>query len=459
MSNTRTIRASALALAVIGTLFVGQAAASGFQLREQSVKNLGKANAGSIVGKDASNVSLNPAAMTNLDQTTVQADVTVIDLTAEFSGGGNVLGSPAAPLVGGNGGDPGDPTVVPNMSIVIPMKGALEGLTLGASVGAPFGLATTYEQGWVGRYRALTSDVKAVDLTLSAAVKPIDSLSIGVGLIYERAEATLSKAIDFGTAICAQAAPNPATTCFNPVWPLYGLYRPQSADGIFEVQGSSTDIGYVAGLQWVPHERFAFGVSYRSEIKHELEGRLDFQNVPAILANDPRFQDGDGGAKLVTPAISTVSVKVGVTDSLRLLADYQQTEWKSLRDVTIVRDNGTIVGAEPFGWTDSDFYSLGLEFDLSDAITLRGGVGKDQSPTNDLHRTPRLPDNDRMIYAIGATWNVSPSLSLDAAFQRITIDEPAIALPVDAAGGNTSTLVGSFDGHANLFGVSAQYRF
>ena len=66
MRNTLTLRTSALALAVVGTLFVGQAAASGFQLREQSVKNLGKSSAGSMVGKDAAVVSLNPAAMVNL---------------------------------------------------------------------------------------------------------------------------------------------------------------------------------------------------------------------------------------------------------------------------------------------------------------------------------------------------------------------------------------------------------
>ena len=105
MSHTRSFRASALALAVLGALVAGQAGASGFQLREQSVKNLGKSNAGSLVGKDASNVSLNPAAMTNLDKNTFQADITVIDLTAEFTGSGRVLGSPAAPLSGGNGGD------------------------------------------------------------------------------------------------------------------------------------------------------------------------------------------------------------------------------------------------------------------------------------------------------------------------------------------------------------------
>ena len=461
MSHIR-YRASALALAVLGALVAGQAGATGFQLREQSVKNLGKANAGSIVGKDAANVSLNPAAMTNLDKNTFQTDITVIDLTADFTGGGGVLGSPAAPLIGGNGGDPGAPTVVPNMAAVFPLN---DKVTVGASIGAPFGLATKYDHGWVGRYRALDSDVKAIDLTLSAAFKPTDSLSLGVGLIYERAEAILSKAIDFGTAICASQAPvqiingQPVVrydlTCFNSAFP----FKPQQMDGTFEVAGSDTSFGYIAGLQFKPNEQLTLGLSYRSEIKHELEGSLDFANVPAILGADPRFQDGDGGAQLTTPAITTVSVSYGFTDSFRVMADYQSTGWSSLDAVTIKRDSGTVVGSEPFEWKDTDFLSIGAEFDISEAFTIRGGVAQDESPTNDTHRTPRLPDNDRMLYSIGATWNMSESLSIDAAFQRITIDAPTINLPVDAAAGNTSTLVGEFDGHANLFGVSMQYRF
>ena len=459
MSNPRIHRASALALAVLGTLFVGQAAASGFQLREQSVKNLGKSNAGSAVGKDAATVSLNPAAMTNLTTNTFQADVTVIDLTAEFNGGGSVLGVPQAPLAGGNGGDPGDPTVVPNMSAVFPMKGALEGLTLGASIGAPFGLATEYEDGWVGRYRALNSDVTVIDLTLSAAFKASDGVSIGFGLVYERAEAILSKAIDFGTAICASAAPGGAA-CFNPAFPI----KPQQQDGHFEVSGDSTSIGYIVGAQIAPNDRLAIGVSHRSEIKHDLEGTVDF-DVPAAAAavlgsaRMAAYTDGEGGARLVTPAITTVSIKYGFTDNFRVLADYQSTGWSSLHDVTITRDNGTVVGSEPFEWEDTDFYSLGAEFDLSDAFTLRGGIGKDESPTNDTHRTPRLPDNDRTLYSIGATWNMSENMSIDAAYQRIEIDSPVVALGVDPASANLSTLNGTFSGHANLFGVSMQYRF
>jgi len=463
-TTTRGVRATALALAVLGTLAAGQAAASGFQLREQSVKNLGKSNAGSIVGKDASNVSLNPAAMTNLDTTTIQNDITVIDLSADFTGGGSILGAstiPSAALTGSTGGDPGDPTVVPNLAVVIPMKGALEGLTLGASIGAPFGLKTDYESGWVGRYRALTSDLKTVDLTLSAAIKPTESLSVGVGLIYERAEATLSKAVDFGTAICAAQAPIVSgvprydLTCFNPAFP----FRPQMLDGKFQVSGDDTGIGYVAGLQFAPNERFALGLSYRSEIDHELEGDVDFQNVPALLAADPRFMDSAGGAKLTTPAVWTASVSYAFTQQFRMLADFQRTDWSSLRNVTITRASGTVVGAEPFNWKNTKFYSVGAEYDLSDAFTLRAGVGSDESPTNDVARTPRLPDNDRMLYSVGASWNMSEHLSVDAAFQRITIDDPTINLPVDAAAGNTSTLVGKYSGHANLFGVSMQYRF
>ena len=450
-TNTRSFRATALALAVLGTLAAGQASASGFQLREQSVKNLGKSNAGSIVGKDASNVSLNPAAMTNLDKNTLQADVTVIDLSADFTGGGRVLGSPAAPLTGGNGGDPGDPTAVPNMAAVFPLKGALEGMTVGVSVGAPFGLKTEYENGWVGRYRALTSDVKVVDLTLSAAFKATDGVSVGFGLIYERADVTLSKAIDFGTAICASS--NPAN-CFNPVYP----FKPQQMDGAFEVKGDGTSIGYVIGGQIAPNDKLTIGFSHRSEIKHDLEGTLDFQNVPALLANDPRFQDGDGGARLVTPKITTLSIMYGVTDAFRVLADYQATGWSSLQDVTIKRSNGTVVGSEDFSWEDTDFFSVGVEYDISPAFTLRAGVGQDESPTNDATRTPRLPDNDRMLYSIGASWEISDHLSVDAAYQRINIDDPEINLGVHAPS-DLSTLTGTYSGSANLFGVSMQYRF
>ena len=77
--------------------------------------------------------------------------------------------------------------------------------------------------------------------------------------------------------------------------------------------------------------------------------------------------------------MTTISLSYGFTDSFRVMADYQSTGWSSLQDVTIKRANGTVVGSEDFSWKDTDFVSVGVEYDLSEAFTLRAGVGQDES--------------------------------------------------------------------------------
>ncbi|QNP41827.1 OmpP1/FadL family transporter [Lysobacter solisilvae (ex Woo and Kim 2022)] len=455
MNNRITL--SALALGIAGVLTYGQAHASGFQLRESSVKNLGRSNAGSAVfNGDANAVTGNPAAMSSFDKTTVRADVTAIDLSFQFKGDGRAAAAfgPNAPaLTGSDGGDAGDLTPVPNISAVFPMHGALEGLTLGASIGAPFGLKTEYEDGWVGRYHALKSDVKVVDFTMSASVKLHDRFSVGAGLIYERAEATLTKAIDFGTALCSGSG-NPAN-CFNPAFP----FHPQSADGKFSVEGDDSGFGWLVGAQWQPTDALTVGFSHRSEVDHEIQGDIDF-TLPASVqaALGPRaagFADGTGGADLTLPSITTVSVRYDITDSVRVLADWQATDWSSLRTIDVKRSNGTSLGAEEFDWNDTEFYSLGAEWDMNDKFTLRAGFAVDETPTHDETRTPRLPDNDRKLYSVGVTWQLSDAFSVDAAYQRIEVDNPKMNV-VSSSG---SLLVGEAEGSANLFGIAAQYSF
>ncbi len=455
MQTASRLTLSALALGVLGVLAAGQADASGFQIRENSVKNLGRANAGTAVAwGDASVVMNNPAAMSNLDRTTFQADVTVIDLTAEFDGSGTTaLGAPGGPLSGGDGGDPGEPTPVPAMSFVMPLSGSLESVTLGAGISAPFGLKTEYDADWMGRYDAITSDVQIVDLTLSAAVEFTENFSVGAGVIIEHADVTLSKAIDFGTALCAMQNP---MNCFNPMYP----FHPQQQDGLIEVSGDSTSFGFVVGAQWKIGDNVRIGYSHRTQIGHELEGTADF-TLPASVAATfgglqiHSYDDGPIWANLDVPSVDTLSVGWNLSDTTRLYADAQLTGWSSLPSVDIYRPGGTPVGNESFEWSDSWFYAVGGEWDYSDAFTFRAGVGYDETPTNDQHRTPRLPDNDRMVYTLGMTWNLSEALSVDAAYMRVEIDSPT----VDTHSSSSSNLVGEFDGHADLLGFSAQYRF
>ena len=92
---------------------------------------------------------------------------------------------------------------------------------------------------------------------------------------------------------------------------------------------------------------------------------------------------------------------------------------------------------------------------MFDIGPFRGDIGYDETPTNAAHRTPRLPDNDRMVYTLGHDLERDRSVQRRRVHMRVEIDSPT----ADTHSSSSSSLVGSFDGHADLVGVSAQYRF
>ena len=446
-NNPRNPKVSLLAIGIAGLLvFASNAQAAGFQLKENSVRSMGSAFAGTAAKSgDSSVVANNPAVMTQFEGNTFQIDVTAIDLSYEFKG--TATDAFGRPMSGSNGGDAGGLTPVPAMSYIRKLD---NGVALGAMVSAPFGLATDYEDNWVGRYFAHTSDLRVVDLALSGAVDLSDKFSLGIGAIVSRADVTLSKAVDFGTLLYS----NPATR------PL-PFAQPQAADGFIEVEGDATGYGWLVGAHFRPSERVAIGASYRSEIDYEIAGTADWTvpgNVAAVFGASPLiaplFQDGDATAQLTTPSVLSVGASWQATDRLTLLASWARTGWESLREVRIQFDNPDPDAVEPFEWKNTTFASIGAEFKLSDTFTLRAGVADDETPTSIEHRTPRLPDDDRRWYSIGATWQASDALDLNFGVTHIKPRDPK----VDFASGG-SRISGPFDGGANLYGVSAQYRF
>jgi len=439
-TNPRFKQSTVLAVGIAAALaFAGQAQAAGFQLKENSVKSQGTSFAGTAAKTgDSSVVTNNPAVMTQFEGTTVQADLTVIDLNYEFQGSGT--DTVGRPLNGSNGGNAGDVTPIPAFSVVHKLD---NGVALGAMVSAPFGLKTEYDAGWVGRYSALKSEVQIIDLALSGAVDITDRFSVGIGVIASRADVTLSRGVDFGALL------NPALS--------------QTQDGIADVQGDDNGFGYLLGAHFRPTDTVSIGVSYRSEIDYELSGTADW-TVPTFVrgalsgnpATDALFRDGGVTANLTTPSILNIGAAWQVTDALQLSATYAETNWSSLREVRIQFDNPDPDSVEPFEWQDSYFAAVGAEYKLNESWKLRGGVAYDESPTSIEHRTPRLPDANRLFYSVGATWAMSDAFDLNFAYTRIEPRDPKVNTRTDAGLGRVA---GDFDGSANLFGVSAQYRF
>lgn len=454
------IRMSALALGIAGAMAAGQAHAAAFQLKENSAKAQGRAmaGAGSALG-DASVVVNNPAVMSTFTDKAIQVDLTAVDLSFEFSGGGSAAaGSPLAqPLSGGNGGNAGGLSAIPAMSFVMPLSDDLQYLTIGAMISAPFGLKTEYDRTWAGRYHAVESDLKFIDLTVAASVELGETVSFGFGAIYEHAEVTLSNAIDFGSGICA----NPQTTalCFLPN-PVQGPYGPQRNDGFATINGTSNSLGWLVGLNWRPSDSVSLGYAYRSEIDHEVRGTADFEvpaNVVPIFAGSRLYTDTGGGADLTTPDTHTLSGTWMATERLSLMAEAVLTGWDSLEEVRIQYENPAQADtAEDYLWKDSWFYSVGGEYRFSDAFTFRAGVARDDSPVSRPYRSPRLPDQDRMWYSVGLTWAATPNLDINASYVLIDLaDTPE----VDIRSTSGSRLTGDYEGGADLYGISAQYRF
>jgi long-chain fatty acid transport protein len=183
----------------------GAAWGGGFQLFEHSVRGLGTAFAEQAAASDPSTVFWNPAGMTRLPGRQLSVAGYVLKPTGHFSDQGSrtFLPSPnGLPLSGGDGGDPGDYTAIPNLYYTHALTARWR---VGIAINAPFGLATRYDEQWVGRYYALESELVTFNINPALAYRINDHVSIGGGLNIAYARAKLSNAIDFSTVCLARA--------------------------------------------------------------------------------------------------------------------------------------------------------------------------------------------------------------------------------------------------------------
>lgn len=358
--------------------------------------------------------------------------------TARFTNSGSTAVD-RTPLIGNNGGDAGEDVFVPNFYAAWNLSDRVK---LGLGVNAPFGLATEYDDNWVGRYQAVTSELTTININPTVAAKVTDELSLGLGINIQYANAKLSNAIDFGAIGRGFGLPT----------------RPQSADGFIEVEGDDWSVGYNLGLLYEASPETRIGSPYRSGIDYTLKGDADF-TVPAaagILTRSGRFIDTDARAELKTPDSLSLGFYQQVTPELALLADVTWTNWSKFEELRIQFDNPVQPDSvQPENWKDTIRVGLGVNYAASDALTLRAGVAYDQSPVRDEFRTPRIPDSDRVWLALGASYRPSESLSLDFGYAHLFIGDGSIA-QVSSAG---DTLRGDVESDVDIIGVQLNWRF
>jgi len=461
---------SSYSLLFISTSFLTSITYSaGFGIIENAASGMGNAYAGAAaVAEDTSTIWFNPAGMSYLsDNNGGKAELSntlnIIIAKTEFSDKGSSL-PPALGAATNNGEKNIDETVISPVPTLYYMRPINERLNFGLSVNAPFGSKTLYDEDWVGRYQATETDMKSVNINPSLSWKMNDKLSLGAGVSAQYVEVTLGSSVDsagacraVGVAVATQSNSTALIDHCNATYPKAAQHE---NDTQAVVEGDGFGFGFNLGLLYQPNKMTRLGLSYRSRVKHDLDGKAKFDVDPGLVpatAFTNSFTNRDVEAALDLPESVSFSLAHKVNSRLELLGDVTWTGWSTFDELLVTeKSSGDEVTRVPENWDDVTRISIGANYKYSDKLTLRGGVALDEEPIPSAHfRTPRIPGNDRTWLSLGAGYKVNKKLKLDFGYSHLFLDETAI----DNPGETGYSVRGVYDTSVDIVSAQVNYTF
>ena len=455
--------------ALMLTLGATQAFGTAFQLNEQSGSGLGNAfAAGAAMTDDVSAMWWNPAALSQFPRAQGAAVLNIITPSIKFNNNASVAA--ANQPLGNNGGDAGGYNYVPNMYLSVPIN---QQWTFGLGVNVPFGLTTEYDDGWIGRYQALKSKIETININPAIAWKVTPQFSVGAGVNYQQIKATLTNNVNYSGALLTAAAGAgiaPGSATFNAIAGLTpGL------DSKATITGDDWAFGWNIGFAWDATPQLRLGASYRSEIKYNVSGNINFENptvvlppgTPAQLAgtinalsagvNSQALYGRGVTSDITVPQMANFSMLYRINPQWEIMGDAQWTGWSSIPELRFTASSPPQLPAVPLNWDDTWKLSVGATYKVSDQWKARFGVAYDQTPvTNDP--TARLPDSDRWWLAIGTEYKWTPNWKFDAGFAYIFADSPTFNQNQGSTAGN-ALINGTYDASVWILSMQATYTF
>lgn len=464
----QTTRVAAAIGAVLAALAAGQSYGAGFALQENSGSGMGNAFAGgAAAAEDASTLWSNAAGISRLASPQIASAVHIVTPSFKFRDEGSVAA--AFQPLGGTGGDAGSVNVIPNIYAAMPLNAQW---AVGLGINAPFGLVTEYDDNFIGRFQAIKSDIKTINVNPTVSWRASNTLAFGIGVNWQRVDAELTSRVNYSAAL-AQAAGRAAAGGLIPaalIPTIVGLTP--GLESRVKVEGDDSAWGWNVGVLWDATPQTRVGASYRSSIKYHVDATVSFDQpalptlppalapVVGLLATGVNGALANGGVKadIELPDVANVSVFHRLDDRWDVMADVQYTRWSVFKELRFVRTTGVLLSTTPENFDDAWRVSIGATYHWNDAWTFRGGLAYDQSPTSTADRTPRLPDGDRYWIAVGAQYKFNRNLAVDTGFVYLPVKSPDIS----QNNGSTAAyglLKGSYDASVTIFSAQLTYTF
>ncbi|WP_068809420.1 OmpP1/FadL family transporter [Thauera phenolivorans] len=425
MRKTTLARILPVAMLALGS---GSAAAAGFQLLEQNASGIGNAYAGSAaVAENASTIYFNPAGMTQLQARELSVGLSLVRPSFKFTDQGSDAG-----VLSGGAQDAGDWAALPNAYLSWSLN---EDVYLGIGLGAPFGLITEYNRDWVGSAHSIKFDIKTYNINPSIAWRVNEKVSLGFGLNWQRMEAEYVR----------RAGIYPA--------PIAG--RPLSTS-FATLDADDDSWGWNVGALFSVSEATKFGVSYRSTVKHKLEGSLSVDGpVPAFNA----AATSGAYADVELPDTFILSATHRLDPKWELLGDLSWTGWSSIDKVDINRSSGTLAQRLDTDFQDTWRVAVGANYQLNDAWKLKFGLAYDETPVKNAEkRLTSLPDNDRIWFSFGGQWKPTRASTLDLGAAYLYVDDTRINNG-SAADPSKGLVKGEYDSSVVILGAQYSMSF
>jgi len=469
----RTLARYGAVLTAAACGFAGPARAQGFGVYEQGACVMGRSGTGvASPCDDGSSIFFNPANIANTP------DVMSVGGTLILARGGFT-----DDLTGFRSDMVDKVRPVPSAYLVkgFDFSGTVDRLALGLGVFAPYGLTTEWPDTSEARFLGYRSDIRAIYLQPTAAVRLGKRVTIGGGLDVNFAHLELRQRVDLSAQLAA-----PGITFAN----LGVATGTDFADA--DLSANEVHLGFHVGLgvrltDWLDlgarylgrqSVGFSNGSVTIAQVPTGLVVPADLPGIPAGTPVDLLVASQFTGGGLLTNQSATTTIRlpdqfvagmaVHPIPRVTLLSDVQYTHWKVFDSVTISFEK---LPSEVLHQDNHDVWDfrVGGEFAASPTLTLRGGWYIHNGAAADYAVVPNLPEGDRSSFSLGLGTKVSKGFRFDAAYQYINQgDRRGRTVPLDvsvcgAAGPPCPALVqqnnGLYQFHAHLIGATFSYEF
>jgi long-chain fatty acid transport protein len=447
-----------LSVLLVLALTASTSFAAGFRLPEAGAKAMGMGFAFTAQADDPSAIYYNPAGIIQLDGMNFMGGATFIK-----ANGGKYEGTTPLSAGGTITEEQKDLNfVVPNVYLT---KKVSKDFAYGIGVFAPFGLGLEYTSPWF-RNVLTKVDVQTIVLNPTVAFNVTDMLSVGFGVDFMYGKAKLNR-----TSVVHNITGSPWTDLLVDQVDLYKL----------SMDGDGTAWGYNLGMLLRPSENVKVGLSYRSPFNLKLkDNSIAVTNVSStslVFASGasgqtPTVTSAAGGASFKArgdstfnlPATAALGVSVKL-DRLTIEADADWTFWSSWARLYVdLEPNATLfrdIDSSAL-YKDVVAFRLGVQYQVTDPLSLRAGFVYDPTPVPGDTITAFLPDANRMNYSVGAGYKVS-NWTIDGSYlyvdKRERTSHNQSPNTTVFPGYATAGFNGKWTGNAHLVALDVGYKF